>query len=235
MQTDHTPNQSEFLLYVSAAGDVRVNVLLVDETVWLTQEGMRNLFDKGKSTISEHISNVFHEGELGQDSVVRNFRTTAADGKSYNTAYYNLDVLISVGYRVISQRGTQFHIWATKVLREYIIKGFAKDDARLAQGSQPFGKDYFDELLERIREIRARERRFYQKITDIYAQCSVDYNPSADISRAFYKAVQNKLHWAITGKTAAEIIKERASANQTWGLPRGKMPPRAKFSSRMLR
>jgi len=225
-----TPNQSEFLLYTSQNGDIRVDVLLHDETVWLTQKGMQELFDKAKSTVSEHISNIFLEGELEENQVVRKFRTTAADGKQYDTAFYNLDVIISVGYRIKSQRGTQFRIWATKILREYIIKGFAMDDERLKQGSALFGKDYFDELLERIREIRASERRFYQKITDIYAQCSIDYDPKAVITQTFYKTVQNKLHWAITGHTAAEIIKERANAsNPNMGLTTWKNAPEGKI------
>src|SRR5690554_1873560 len=174
-----TPGQSEFLLYVSQSGDIKVDVWFYDETVWLTQKGMQELFEKSKSSISEHISNVFEEGELDEKVVVRNFRTTTQHGaikgkfQEKGVNYYNLDVIISVGYRVKSQRGTQFRIWATKILREYIIKGFAMDDQRLKQGSALFGKDYFDELLERIREIRASERRFYQKVTDIYAQCSI--------------------------------------------------------------
>lgn len=236
MQNNLTPNQSEFLLYVSQSGDIKVDVLLHDETVWLTQKGMQELFEKAKSTISEHIKNVFEEGELNEEVVVRDFRTTsphgAIEGKTQeNTVkYYNLDVIISVGYRVKSQRGTQFRIWATKVLREYIIKGFAMDDQRLMQGSALFGKDYFDELLERIREIRASERRFYQKITDIYAQCSIDYDPKAEITQTFYKTVQNKLHWAITGHTAAEIIKERANAAKPFmGLTTWKNAPQGKI------
>ncbi|WKV12405.1 virulence RhuM family protein [Marivirga harenae] len=236
MSNNLNPNQSEFLLYVSQAGEVKVDVLLQDETVWLTQKGMQELFEKAKSTISEHISNVFEEGELDEKVVVRDFRTTSPHGaikgktQENTVRYYNLDVIISVGYRVKSQRGTQFRIWATKVLREFIIKGFAMDDERLKQGSAQFGKDYFDELLERIREIRASERRFYQKITDIYAQCSIDYDPKAEISQTFFKTVQNKLHWAITGHTAAEIIKERADAKKphmgitTWkSAPKGKV------------
>lgn len=229
-------HQSEFLLYVSQSGDVKVDVLLRDETVWLTQKGMQELFEKAKSTISEHISNVFEEGELDEKVVVRDFRTTsphgAIEGKTQENRvkYYNLDVIISVGYRVKSQRGTQFRIWATKVLKEYIIKGFAMDDERLKQGSRLFGKDYFDELLERIREIRASERRFYQKITDIYAQCSIDYDPKAEITQTFYKTVQNKLHWAITGHTAAEIIKERANATKPhMGLTSWKNAPEGKI------
>lgn len=229
-------NQSEFLLYVSQSGDVKVDVLLQDETVWLTQKGMQELFEKAKSTISEHISNVFEEGELDEKVVVRDFRTTSPHGaikdktQENTVKYYNLDVIISVGYRVKSQRGTQFRIWATKVLREYIIKGFAMDDQRLKQGSTLFGKDYFEELLERIREIRASERRFYQKITDIYAQCSIDYDPKAEITQTFYKTVQNKLHWAITGHTAAEIIKERANATKPhMGLTTWKNAPEGKI------
>lgn len=230
MEDSLTPNQSEFLLYNSQNGEIRVDVLQHDETVWLTQKGMQELFDKAKSTVSEHISNIFQEGELEGNQVVRNFRTTATDGKQYDTAFYNLDVIISVGYRVKSQRGTQFRIWATRILREYIIKGFAVDDERLKQGSTLFGKDYFDELLERIREIRASERRFYQKITDIYAQCSIDYDPNAKITQTFYKTVQNKLHWAITGHTAAEIINERANASKSnMGLTTWKNAPDGKI------
>lgn len=235
MENNLNPNQSEFLLYVSQAGEVKVDVLLQDETVWLTQKGMQELFEKAKSTISEHISNVFEEGELDEKVVVRDFRTTSPHGaikgktQENTVRYYNLDVIISVGYRVKSQRGTQFRIWATKVLREFIIKGFAMDDERLKQGSAQFGKDYFDELLERIREIRASERRFYQKITDIYAQCSIDYDPKAEISQTFFKTVQNKLHWAITGHTAAEIIKERADAKKPhMGLTTWKSAPKGK-------
>jgi hypothetical protein len=181
---------------------------------------MQELFEKAKSIISEHITSVFKEGELERNLTVRKFRTVQKGGSrevSRDLDYDNLDVVISVGYRVKSQRGTQFRIWATKVLREYIIKGFSMDDDRLKQGSSQFGKDYFDELLERIREIRASERRFYQKITDIYAQCSVDYDPKSKVTRTFYKTVQNKLHWAITGHTASEIIKERADPkDQIW-------------------
>ena len=207
-----TPSNSDFILYTSQDGEVRVGVFVNDETVWLTQKAMQELFDRSKSTVSEHISNVFKEGELEESQVVRKFRTTADDGKDYEVSYYNLDVIISVGYRIKSQRGTQFRIWATKTLKEFIIKGFVLDDKRLKQGGQVFGKDYFDELLERIREIRASERRFYQKITDIYAQCSIDYDLKSDLSLNFYKTVQKKLHWAITGNTAAEIIDKRANA-----------------------
>jgi len=214
-----TPSNSDFILYTSQDGEIRVDVFVNDETVWLTQKAMQELFDRSKSTVSEHISNVFKEGELEESQVVRKFRTTADDGKDYEVSYYNLDVIISVGYRIKSQRGTQFRIWATKTLKEFIIKGFVLDDKRLKQGGQVFGKDYFDELLERIREIRASERRFYQKITDIYAQCSIDYDLKSDLTLNFYKTVQNKLHWAITGNTAAELIDKRANAeNPNMGL-----------------
>lgn len=225
-----TPSNSDFILYTSQDGEVRVDVFVNDETVWLTQKAMQELFDRSKSTVSEHISNVFKEGELEENQVVRKFRTTADDGKDYEVSYYNLDVIISVGYRIKSQRGTQFRIWATKTLKEFIIKGFVLDDKRLKQGGQVFGKDYFEELLERIREIRASERRFYQKITDIYAQCSIDYDLKSDLTLNFYKTVQNKLHWAITGNTAAEIIDNRAnSENPNMGLTSWKNSPEGKI------
>lgn len=225
-----TPSNSDFILYTSQDGEVRVDVFVNDETVWLTQKAMQELFDRSKSTVSEHISNVFKEGELEEIQVVRKFRTTADDGKEYEVSYYNLDVIISVGYRIKSQRGTQFRIWATKTLKEFIIKGFVLDDKRLKQGGQIFGKDYFEELLERIREIRASERRFYQKITDIYAQCSIDYDLKSELTLNFYKTVQNKLHWAITGNTAAEIIERRANAeNPNMGLTTWKNSPYGKI------
>lgn len=212
------PNNSDFILYTSQDGEVRVDVFVHNESVWLTQKAMQELFDRSKSTVSEHISNVFKEGELDENQVVRKFRTTADDGKEYEVFYYNLDVIISVGYRIKSQRGTQFRIWATKTLKEFIIKGFVLDDKRLKQGGQVFGKDYFEELLERIREIRASERRFYQKITDIYAQCSIDYDTNSQLTQNFYKTVQNKLHWAITGNTATEIIHKRVDSKAKYGL-----------------
>lgn len=205
-------NSSEIILYTTPDGNVKVEVILQDETVLLTQKSMGELFGVETNTINYHLKEVFKTNELEKDSVIRKIRITAADGKKYLTNFYNLDAIISVGYRVNSQQATQFRIWATKTLREFIIKGFVLDDERLKQGGQLFGKDYFDELLERIREIRASERRFYQKITDIYSECSIDYDPKAEITQVFYKTVQNKLHWAITGQTAAEIISSRAKA-----------------------
>lgn len=223
-------NNYNFILYTSPDGEIRVNVFIQNETVWLTQKAMQELFGRAKSTISEHISNVFDEGELDENQVVRKFRTTADDGKDYETTYYNLDVIISVGYRVKSQRGTQFRIWATRTLKEYIVKGFVLDDKRLKAGGQIFGKDYFEELLERIREIRASERRFYQKITDIFSQCSIDYDSQSEITLNFYKTVQNKLHWAITGNTAAEIIHKRVDAEKpNLGLTTWKNSPDGKI------
>jgi len=228
---DNLPaNQTDFLLYTSATGDIKIDVFLNDETVWLTQKAIGMLFGKSKATISEHLSNIFKTGELYEKSVVRKFRTTADDGKTYNIKYYNLDAIISVGYRVNSYQATQFRIWATKTLKEYIIKGFVLDDERLKQGNRIFGKDYFDELLERIREIRASERRFYQKITDIYA-LAADYDKNAPITKDFFANVQNKLHWAITGKTAAEIIYESADATKIYmGLTNWKQSPTGKIS-----
>lgn len=226
-------NQSNFILYTSHGGEVNVEVTVEDESVWLTQKAMGQLFGVAKSTISEHLSNVYDSGELQKEATVRKFRTVQTEGErevTRNLEFYNLDAIISVGYRVNSSEATQFRIWATKVLREYILKGFALDDERLKQGNRIFGKDYFDELLERIREIRASERRFYQKITDIYAECSIDYDPNAKITRTFFQKVQNKLHWAITNQTAAEIIKNRADAKKknmglnTWkNAPDGKV------------
>jgi hypothetical protein len=221
---------SEIILYTTPRGDIKLEVIVQDETVWLTQKAMGDLFGVAKSTISEHLSNIFLSQELIESSVVRKIRTTAADGKNYNTQFYNLDAIISVGYRVNSQQATQFRMWATQTLKEFIIKGFVLDDERLKQGKKLFGKDYFDELLERIREIRASERRFYQKITDIYSECSIDYDPKAEITVTFYKTVQNKLHWAITGQTAAELISKRADAElPNMGLTTWKNSPKGKI------
>lgn len=213
MNLDNTQN---FLFYTNPDGKDNIQVIIDEnnETVWTTQKGMSEVFNVGIPAISKHLSNIFEEGELEESSVVSKMEITASDGKLYATYIYNLDAIISVGYRVNSQSATRFRIWATGVLKEYLIKGFVMDDERLKQGKSLFNKDYFDELLERIREIRASERRFYQKITDIYAQCSVDYNPSSPITQKFYATVQNKLEFAITKKTAAEIIKSRADSNQ---------------------
>ncbi|MFY0697652.1 MAG: virulence RhuM family protein [Balneola sp.] len=224
--------QISFLLYTSNQGEVRVNVALEEETVWISQKAMASLFGVSKKTISEHLINIYDTLELEKTTTVRNFRTVQQEGDrevTRNIEYYNLDAIISVGYRVNSVEATQFRKWATKTLKEFLIKGFAIDDERLKQGKTLFGKDYFDELLERVREIRASERRFYQKITDIYAEASVDYDPSAEITRTFYKTVQNKLHWAITGHTAAELITERADSKKpNMGLKTWKKAPKGK-------
>jgi len=223
------PIESEFLLYTTLEGSVHVDVLFQDETAWLTQKRLAELFGVEVNTINYHIKEVFENAELKENSVIRNFRITASDGKSYKTQFYNLDMIISVGYRVNSEQATRFRIWATRTLREYIVKGFAIDDERLKNGHH-FGKDYFDELLEKIREIQASERRFYQKITDIYAQCSIDYDKDAEITEMFYKTVQNKLHFAITGHTASELIAERAqNAEPNMGLSIWKNAPQGKI------
>ncbi len=215
-----------FLIYNTPNNNVRVDVYLQDETIWLTQKALGELFGVVKSTISEHLSNIFETNELNENSVVRNFRTTAADGKKYDTNYYNLDAIISVGYRVNSSKATQFRIWATNTLKEYIIKGFVMDDVRLKQGQTIFGKDYFKELLQRVRSIRASERRIYQQVTDIFAECSIDYNKDAPITKEFYAMVQNKFHFAITGKTAAEIIYKAADSSKDFmGLSTWKNAP----------
>lgn len=197
---------SDMLIYQTEDGSTKIEVQLTDHTVWLTQADMVELFQSSKSNISEHIKHIFEEGELQEESVVRKFRTTAADGKNYEVKYYNLDVIISVGYRVKSLRGTQFRIWATERLREYLIKGFTMNDELLKQGG-----GYFEELLDRIRDIRSSEKVFYRKVLEIYAT-SIDYDPRASVTQQFFQTVQNKLHWAAHGHTAAEIIFERANA-----------------------
>lgn len=223
-------NYSDFILYTSPDGEVRVDVFVNDETVWLTQKAIANLFDVDRTVITKHLKNIFDSAELEENSVCAKIAHTAEDGKSYQTKFYNLDVIISVGYRVNSKQATQFRIWATKTLKEFIIKGFTIDDKRLKEGGQVFGKDYFEELLERIREIRASERRFYQKITDIFSQCSIDYDAKSELTANFYKTVQNKLHWAITGNTAAEIIDKRADvAKPNMGLTTWKNSPKGKI------
>ena len=223
---------SEIILYTTRKEEIKVEVSLQDETVWLTQLAMGELFGVSKKTISEHLGNIYKSNELQREATVRKIRTVQNEGErevARNLEFYNLDAIISVGYRVNSHQATQFRIWATKTLKEFIIKGFVLDDERLKQGKKLFGKDYFDELLERIREIRASERRFYQKITDIYAECSIDYQPKAEITQLFYKTVQNKMHWAITGQTAAEIISSRAKAElPNMGLTTWKNSPKGK-------
>jgi len=199
----------EILIYQNKEGDIKLDVRLEEDTVWLTQSQLSSLFQKSKATISEHISNVFKEGELHENAVVRNFRTTASDGKSYEVNYYNLDVIISVGYRVNSIQGTQFRIWATQRLKEYIVKGFTLNDERFKSGNS---MNYFAELQERIRQIRISERFFYQKIKDIYAT-SIDYDANNEKTIMFFKVVQNKLLWAISQQTAAELIYRRVDAS----------------------
>jgi hypothetical protein len=203
----------DFLLYQTEDGRARIEARFQNETVWLSLNQLVDLFQRDKSVISKHIRNVFDEGELQRMAVVANFATTAADGKTYQVDHYNLDVIISVGYRVKSHRGTQFRIWATQRLHEYIIKGFTMDDERLKNPPGKGQKDYFDEQLERIRDIRSSERRFYQKVLDIYAT-SVDYTPNTEMSRQFFATVQNKMHWACHGQTAAEVIYSRADADK---------------------
>ena len=203
------PSGGQFLVYQTQDGKLKLDVRFQGESVWLTQQHMAALFQTSVPNISMHIRNVFTEGELTAGSVVKESLTTAADSKNYATKFYNLDVIISVGYRVKSLRGTQFRIWATQRLREYILKGFVLDDERLKNPDQSF--DYFEELMRRIQDIRTSERRFYQKITDIYAT-SIDYDPTQEVSITFFKTVQNKVHWAITGQTAAEIVHGRVDA-----------------------
>ena len=208
------PNKErfDFLIYNSAEEEVSVNAVVHDETIWLTQKAMAELFDVGVPAINKHLRNIFEEGELDANVVISKMETTTAHGaiegkvQSHETNFYNLDAIISVGYRVNSKRATNFRIWATKVLKEYMTKGFALDDERLKQGRDVFGKDYFRELLERIRSIRASERRIWQQITDIFAECSIDYDKDSQITKDFYAMVQNKFHYAIAGKTAAEIV-----------------------------
>jgi hypothetical protein len=220
---------NDIIFYTTPTGNVKVEVRFENESFWLTQKAMAELFNCSVDNISLHIKNIFSTNELDQNSVVEEYSITASDGKNYKTKFYNLDAIIAVGYRVNSKQATQFRIWATNTLREFIIKGFVLDDERLKQGKN-FGKDYFDELLERIREIRASERRFYQKITDIFQQCSIDYNKDSETTTKFFATVQNKLHWAIAGKTAAEIIADRANSDKpNMGLSNYKNSPKGKI------
>ena len=232
MGKELVPQNSEIILYSTPEGTVRVEVVFRDESFWLTQKKMADLFGVEVNTINYHLKEVYASGELKEALTIRKFRIVQPEGGRQVTReveFYHLDAIIAVGYRVNSYQATQFRIWATATLREYIVKGFVLDDERLKLNKR-FGKDYFDELLERIREIRASERRFYLKITDIYEQCSADYNRDAEITRAFFKTVQNKLHWAVTGQTAAEIIAGRAdSAEPHMGLQTWKNAPHGKI------
>ena len=228
-------DKGQFLLYQTPDGDSQIEVKLQNDTVWLSLDQMAELFQRNKSTISRHIKNVLEDGELEADSVIANFATTATDGKKYSVAYYNLDMIISVGYRVHSYRGVQFRIWATKVLKEYIVKGFAMNDDLLKRAG---GGNYFDELLARIRDIRSSEKVFYRKVLEIYA-LSIDYDPRVEMTQKFFKTVQNKMHYSVHGHTAAEIIYERADAEKdfmgltTWS---GAMPtkPEAEIAKNYL-
>ena len=228
-------DKGQFLLYQTPDGDSQIEVKLQNDTVWLSLDQMAELFQRNKSTISRHIKNVLEDGELEADSVIANFATTATDGKKYSVAYYNLDMIISVGYRVHSYRGVQFRIWATKVLKEYIVKGFAMNDDLLKRVG---GGNYFDELLARIRDIRSSEKVFYRKVLEIYA-LSIDYDPRVEMTQKFFKTVQNKMHYSVHGHTAAEIIYERADAEKdfmgltTWS---GAMPskPEAEIAKNYL-
>ncbi|MFA5353541.1 MAG: virulence RhuM family protein [Thermodesulfovibrionales bacterium] len=232
MSKNLTPREGDIIFYTTPDGAVHIDVFFQDETFWLSQKRMAELFGVEVHTINYHLKEIFNSKELEEKTTIRKIRIVQKEGTRNVTRdvdFYNLDAIIAVGYRVNSYQATRFRIWATTTLREFITKGFVLDDERLKQGRR-FGKDYFDELLERIREIRASERRFYQKITDIYAQCSIDYDSRADITLTFYRTVQNKLHWAITGKTAPEIISSRADSQkpymglQTWkNAPEGKI------------
>ncbi len=224
-----TPTEgfNEILLYTTPNGNVKVEIYLQNETIWLTQQKIADLFGVERSVVTKHLKNIFESSELTEISVCAKIAHTAADGKSYQTTFYNLDAIISVGYRVSSTQATAFRIWATERLKEYIIKGFTMDDERLKNPNNIFGKDYFEEQLARIRDIRSSERRFYQKITDIYTQCSADYNVETQSTKDFFATVQNKLHWAITGQTAAELIAARVdSTKQNMGLTTWKNAPK---------
>ena len=207
-------NTSDIILYTTPNSKIKIDVHIVNENLWLTQSRIAELFGVDRTVITKHLKNIFISKELMKESVCAKFAHTADDGKTYQTQFYSLDAIISVGYRVNSHQATQFRIWATERLKEYIIKGFTMDDERLKNPNRIFGKDYFEEQLERIRDIRSSERRFYLKITDIFAQCSADYTFDSEAAKEFFATVQNKLHWAITGQTAGELIFERAQADK---------------------
>jgi hypothetical protein len=216
-------NEFQFLIYKSAEEDVSVNAFIQNESIWITANQMAILFDKSESTIRKHINNVFDEGELNREN---NTQKVRVDGVKQPVAFYNLDTIISVGYRVNSHKATMFRIWATSVLKEYMLKGFVMDDERLKQGKTAFGKDYFKELLERVRSIRASERRIWQQITDIFAECSIDYDKNAQLTHDFYSMIQNKFHYAITGQTGAEIVHSHADrTKEHMGLTTWKNAP----------
>ena len=223
------PNELEFIIYSTPEEDIRIDAAVKDETIWLTQKGMAALFDCSSDNISLHLQNIYTDGELAENATTEEISVVRQEGNrqvNRKLKYYNLDAIISVGYRVNSRRATQFRIWATGVLKEYMIKGFAMDDERLKQGKTVFGKDYFRELLERVRSIRASERRIWQQITDIFAECSIDYDRNAELTQSFYAMVQNKFHFAITGQTAAEIVFTHAdSTKEHMGLITWKNSP----------
>ena len=223
-------NEIQFLLYNMPDEEGKVQVVIKDETIWCTQKAMAQLFGVGVPAISKHLKNIFEEGELQMDSVISKMETTATDNKNYSTTFYSLDAIIAVGYRVNSMKATKFRQWATKILNEYIRKGFVLDDDRLKQGTAVFGKDYFRELLERVRSIRASERRIWQQITDIYAECSTDYDRNSPTTKEFYAMVQNRFHYAITGQTAAEIVYTKADHTQEhMGLTTWKNAPNGRI------
>ena len=223
-------NEIQFILYQLPDDEGKVQVVIKDETIWATQKALAQLFDVGVPAISKHLKNIFVEGELPESAVVSKMEITASDGKDDLTSFYSLDAIIAVGYRVSSVRATRFRQWATKILNEYIRKGFVLDDERLKQGTAVFGKDYFRELLERVRSIRASERRIWQQITDIYAECSIDYDRQAQTTRDFYALIQNRFHYAITGQTAAEIIYTNADhTKENMGLTTWKNAPEGRI------
>jgi len=232
LEIDTFKRESDFLLYTTPDGKVRLEIFIKNENIWLTQEKIAQLFGVQRPAVTKHLLNILESGELDENSVSSILEHTAADGKTYQTKFYNLDAIISVGYRVNSAQATHFRIWATERLKEYIIKGFTMDDERLKDPRKIFGKDYFRELLERIRSIRASERRIYQQITDIFAECSIDYDPHSQTTKEFFATVQNKFHYAITGHTAAEIIDELADRRKSnMGLTTWKNAPAGRILS----
>lgn len=227
------PNNNNFILYTAPNGSIKIEAFIQGETIWLTQQKIADLFDVDRTVVTKHLKNIFQENELLKEATSAKFAQVQTESDrevKRNIEYYNLDAIISVGYRVNSSKATQFRIWATNTLKEYIIKGYAMDDERLKQGTSTFDKDYFKELLDRVRSIRTSERRIYQQITDIFAECSIDYNPKAEVTKNFYATIQNKFHFAITGKTAAEIIYIKAdSSKPQMGLTTFKNSPNGRI------